>query len=784
MPSPKCRIPICVIASEWFMPVVGQDSKTLIKSSIEPGTTVTLDSSLMVLIRQSQELQPVGTRLMKSEKLAIGATMPWLNRTLPYFDYTRTVDIQYPVEARNFHFLPTMALGSLSRFSFEVMVLGLLWRNFLLIYFKVCNKSVKALGNLVTQGRQVELQMSFPADCGYLQSLEGAWESTVEREISWAPAKKALTVQQSIRITDDAPSCKSAMILVALYLSLPHNTLATNKSDNLEMHLVEQFQLPIQLSAHHTFNPASNFLLVTNSNCTRHRVQAIQDFINDGLQMQSDEWNCSLYGGLQYRPEFVGADPDYVLAQYRGKVIIFLANVFEFFQSGNRSVYELCDPLLLAEICLGGSRCLFFDCSDHKAFKTWLKSWGFPISQNSQTVHEHQKASQTFESISSLCESISQMRSVGGTSAEIAVYTLSVKHPWYSITNSNPMAEAKRIRKHLRHRLPQERFLVTAGKAEADESTKQSHITILHGLPHSVDITATEKQTKGTDLSPFEAYMIADALPTSMAFDALNSPTMRGTDSLSDSSNLAIFSILHASRAVYLALLRRLNSEIQTFQRRFSWQHAIPIPTKRSSSEQDLKAFLRIHLPTLSYAILYQSSHTQSTELCSKHIKELLIYALASCLPQKKRHITRTVAMPMSNHRAALRECLLLAINKFVLPHSPTTHNSNHGDDDSKPLTTLKEYIAETRLVHSLRNKNGARDTGRVIMNLLTDFTRKSAHEFARGQISARDVVPRTEICTPKEWDQMVEGQEAMSREVRTRTEDAWEYIGGMTLDE
>ena len=736
----------------------------------------------MVLIRQSREIQPVGTRFMKCEKLSIRATMPWLNRTLPYFEYTRNIDIQYPVEARHFHYLPTMALGSMSRFSFEVKAHSLSWKNYLLNYLKVRNKGDKALGNSSTQGRQVELRMSFPADCGSLQSTEGLWESTIERQVSWAPAKETLTMQQSIRIIDDVPSCKSVMLLVALYLSLPQDPLAT-KSDNLEMHLVEHLQLPIQLSAHHTFNSTSNFLLVTNSECTRHRVQMIQDFINDGLQMQSDEWNCSLYGGLQYRPESIGADPDYVLAQYRGKVIIFLGNTFKFFGSGNRSVYELCDPLLLAEICLRGSRCLFLDCSDHEAFKKWLESWGFPVSLTFQTISTHQKASQTFDSISSLCESVSQKRSIGGTSEEIMVYTLSVKYPWFSFTNSNPMAEAKRIRKYLRHRLPQERFLVTARRAEADGSSKQSHVTILHGLPHSVDITATEKHTNGTDPNPFEAYMIVDALPTSIALDALSSLPMQDTDSRYDGPSPATFSVSFTSRAVYLAILRRLNAEIQTFQRRFSWQHAISIPVKRSSDEQDLKAFYNIHFPTLSTILFYQLSHAKSNNLASKYIQELLVYALASCFPQKKRHIARTVTMPMSSHRTAMRECLLLAINKFVLPYSSNTRAFND-NDDSKPFTTLKEYLAEAKSVHSLRNKNGARDTGRVIMNLLAEFTLKSAHEFAHGQISARDIVPRTEFCTAKEWDQRIEVGEAIRKEVRERTEDAWEAIGGMTLEE
>lgn len=142
MPSPKFRIPISLIASEWFVPVSGEEGLAFIESSITPGTTVTLKSSLKVLIRQFKNLQPQGTHFLRSENLAIKATMPWLNQTLPCFDYTRTIDLQYPIEPRHFSHLLTMAQRSRSRFSYEVLVVTPMeQKNLLLIYYKVFNKS-------------------------------------------------------------------------------------------------------------------------------------------------------------------------------------------------------------------------------------------------------------------------------------------------------------------------------------------------------------------------------------------------------------------------------------------------------------------------------------------------------------------------------------------------------------------------------------------------------------------------------------------------------------------
>ena len=124
MPSPKRPIPISIIGSGWLLPVVGEQGVAFVKSSIMPGITATLDTSLKVLIRPSKDLQPLGTRFIRSEKLAIKATMPLLNQNLPFFDYSRTIDIQYPIELRDFNHLPTMALGSMSRFSVGVMIIS------------------------------------------------------------------------------------------------------------------------------------------------------------------------------------------------------------------------------------------------------------------------------------------------------------------------------------------------------------------------------------------------------------------------------------------------------------------------------------------------------------------------------------------------------------------------------------------------------------------------------------------------------------------------------------
>ena len=85
-----------------------------------PGHSKTLETYIKVLIRPFNGPQSPGQQFFRRETLSIQATMPWLNRTLPHFEYSRRVDIQFPIELRSFHILPAMAQGSVNHFSFEV----------------------------------------------------------------------------------------------------------------------------------------------------------------------------------------------------------------------------------------------------------------------------------------------------------------------------------------------------------------------------------------------------------------------------------------------------------------------------------------------------------------------------------------------------------------------------------------------------------------------------------------------------------------------------------------
>ena len=108
------------VSSTWFSPVAGDEGRAFIPSSIPPGTSVTLEGFLRVLIRQPDEVPPAGTLFAKTDTLSLTASMPWLSRTLPNFDFNRTVKMQFPIELQNIEFAPNLSRGSTSNIAWQV----------------------------------------------------------------------------------------------------------------------------------------------------------------------------------------------------------------------------------------------------------------------------------------------------------------------------------------------------------------------------------------------------------------------------------------------------------------------------------------------------------------------------------------------------------------------------------------------------------------------------------------------------------------------------------------
>ncbi len=119
MPSPTCRIPVSVVDSSEIELLNGEQSMAYIPSSIRPGGVVTLQGFVKVKLRIPESHIQLGVAYSIKHTLSLKAQMPSLNRVLPNFDFTKEIEIQYPLEMLNFNLMPSLARGSVNKFTWE-----------------------------------------------------------------------------------------------------------------------------------------------------------------------------------------------------------------------------------------------------------------------------------------------------------------------------------------------------------------------------------------------------------------------------------------------------------------------------------------------------------------------------------------------------------------------------------------------------------------------------------------------------------------------------------------
>ena len=670
---------------------------------------------------------------------------------------------------------------------------------------QVYNKSASSIGS---PEREIEVDVLFPSDLGRLESTDGTWETETAIHVPTVGATESVNLEQVVQVAATLPQNRRATIQVALYFS-ESGQRGTRDEDgrNAEaMRLIQQVSLSIQLTSNWVFNEGSNFLLVINSKSSRDRVQAIHDFINRGLGMQFDEWNISLYGGLELRPRDDEQDTNYVLDLYKGKTVLFLGNDFEYFGTGSSNMCNLCDPSILATASLYSTRCVFLDCSELQRFRSLTSAWVSPIQENVSAIHQKKQSSTAFDSLPAFTNSIVQKRSTESGGLASVTYSLDVKPPRYLVPPPKPLKYARKVSKRLQRLLPQERFLVAPIEVEGHGPGSGAYkIAILQGPSQSNNISATEKSRTGAQISKFDAYMLIDSLSParSLALVVSNSTSQMP---LSGEQTSGALETTWVSEAAYLSILYHQNTEIRNIIHHASRYSTSVIDHWSNPTSQTIVDFLRAHLPSLSCVILDSTSLFPAQDMAHQPaIHGLLSYALASCRPQNTRQRVQSVALPIRDRRAMLYKCLALAIKRFVFPPftaNPTSLVQPPTSDD----TLFRLFISNTKsfppsawlALHELsldpqqqqqrlqaaNNGPYRRDTHKLIVERIARFTERSEHEFLKGQLSGSDVVPETQCVDAAEWDRRWAEGKRTSERIRAETRRAWEIIGDMTVDQ
>ncbi|KAI1129448.1 hypothetical protein F5Y10DRAFT_290977 [Nemania abortiva] len=742
MPSPTHYVQLSMVESEWLKLVDGNDSRAFLPS-IRERSSVTIDGPIKVRVREREEYEipEIGALFIRHEAVHLNAVMLWIEREISKFEFNKVVEIKYPCELRNFRTLPTVAQGSQSKLSFEVY-----------------NHGSVSIGPHGYNSRVVEIDVSFPAAFGELESEPDQWRESVTITPGDIRGGGGSRLERQLRVHNDAQSYQHVAAVFKLYLGKPKQR---GPDGQHEVNLVHVVEIRMQVSDHYVIHPGASFLLVTNSETGGDRAQSIRRFVNNSLGMEIDTWNLSLYAGLDQRDQDSGTMKN-ILSMYHGKTIIFLGNRFSFFSQGRKSIFDVCDPEAIATAAANSTNLLFLDTPDFKPHENLINEISFWPSQSVSGTRDNISQSYQFHNVSDFATAITQQKQYSDLSHERYAITLPKK--WHHVVPLRPETLAKRVAKQLRRKLPTEKFLVTF------HASNPPDIIVATGIPHHKSMVASERRaaseqvadTSASDgLPPVEAYMIVEAIALHHRVDLLWDTVAGST------SNIAALRSQFVIEALTTSLIQTTHREVELLLRKAPWPDELLPSNPSKHSFEELKTMFASHLPAL-HAILFHPPALEPAVVVNNNVQSVLSHALAATRPQSKRQIAGQVLMPTHNRRRRAEAFLRAGITMLLRKKDCTD-------------VEISYFFSRAGQVHTLGNST-KRNTSAAVLRMVAGLTKQSEHAVVKGRQDATDIVRSSSYLAPEDWDSRVAIAKTRSKKVMEEANEARQMLERMLV--
>ncbi|KAF1848784.1 uncharacterized protein K460DRAFT_428134 [Cucurbitaria berberidis CBS 394.84] len=704
MPSPTCQIPVTLASnSDWFEKVPsGEGGVAFLPTSIPVGGTASTSGAIKVRIKErtlkgGRSLTP-GCKFSAKDTLRIRADIPWLDRKMPCFEFSKEIDISYPCAFGDFQHLRTVAQGAVS-----------------VVHCEIQNSGHRPLGELDHLGQQrvVEIRTTIPLSFGRL--IHDSEHQEVIRRLPSIRPRDAVSMEQQFYVLSTAQCHRKFWVTFEIYIESP---LQDPTSDMLETVLVESQTIQIQVSNAYNPTPNAKMLLIMNPNTTKKQSRAIQLFVTGQLMMEVDICNVHENGGLLSLPKDDSEELCPITTAYHGKTVIVLDNEFSYFDAGIRTTSHLWDPQWLSDVATNGNSSLFIGSKDDGALRRIIRSSVFPVTVELDDVVKEVPRARTFASSHEFVDFIKQETQFGNAKVHISAISMK-RSKWYRMGLDSARKQAKSLAAHLCGILPAQRFLVSfvLHQHDADEENlrgqptkangppEDGHLVILTGVDHHRTILSTDMSISTgvsnhanntiDQLSPFFKYSIIAALPLVSRLNWLWA---------TDESNSVI------TKAMTLSVQRDIYNQIKTFA---TSEHK---PLISITEEKELDPFLKIHLPCL--VTLFGAERARQSIPPPKAILTVLHWTLA-CAASAKPHKR------------------LEGLIQWKIEHCPSTVGITFPRSDYIDVDMQSDYPES-------------------LLDDIATVTETPKSFFQTGELSAGKIVPRTRFCMPSEWNDMV----------------------------
>lgn len=371
----------------------------------------------------------------------------------------------------------------------------------MLTVIQINNISTKAYGERTTLGRPVYAHMSDPVGVFDLKYADENTPHDAIDTIDILDPGAEIPVSQDFEVSQSVAVFTTGYIVISLLLSDPHTG---------HLRPIISFDLSIQISSSYSYNLCSQFLLVINGSTPNASIINTMNFISRGLNLQADCFNLSLTGSLR-NPE----TGRYVLSNYLGKTVIIFGNRLNYFQLGQRDIWDFLNPWDACMLAKAGTNFLFFCPGSLDSLRAWVSQMAFPTySSLSPSVQPAKYPADVLKKIS---------KRVGEHTDLIVTHP--VKKRLIRNLDKTVYTRAKNIKKQLNQRLPLQRYVVAPsdpGPIPEDEDDKAAKtraklggIAVHEGLPHRAKIAVSlQPHTDGLPgITDYNIAMIAHSLP-------------------------------------------------------------------------------------------------------------------------------------------------------------------------------------------------------------------------------------------------------------------------------
>lgn len=593
--------------------------------------------------------------------------------------------------------------------------------------------------------RIIEVRMAIPSNFGRLLPSSDEEEVEVIQPVPCTRPKDSLTMQQQFRVLTTARSHKHFLVTFELWIESP---LQDVMDETPEMVLVERNALRMQVSNTYTRTPNAKVLLITNPKTTEQESRAIQHFIRSTLRMEVDLCNVHQNGGLLGHPDNDVDEPLPITAVYREKMILILDNSFQFFDAGDRTTSQLCYPQWLTELATNRSSVLFIGCDNSHVFDAIIQSTVWPLPARLEDGINKVQNSHIFSSCDELVDSIVQEKQFGTSRVSLSAIRLK-RQKWYRFGRDKPEKEAGALARHLRNRLPNERFLISpvlsnriAGHFDpirssdliSERTSSHAYLVVLTGLHRQHSMSSTE--------SKLSLLPTSETNPTSRRLDDLGKYTIIAA--LPCRQRIALlwkcsYTDRFIVKAITLSVVRDIFHQIEGL---LDSAHKSLCPVDMEDINA-LEVFLKTHLNHLSD--FFDEAHARRASPLPESILEVLQWIFG-------------FTDSMKRHRR------LHVLIQAILRQRPSMKNL--ANEQAKPSFSDMSPCGLDSVVKAI-----------------AQLTQTPGYVFTRGQKSANEVAPRTRSCKPSEWNALVHNMAERKKKVDDDMECARRELGRMLVN-